>query len=347
LAEEGVAMKKAHIVHVTHFMPERVVDNKLLYEKNFKESEYNQDADLENNVFFKGVRERRFASPDYLSEEMGEIVLTKLLKEAGYDASDLDLIICSCIFSDTYWPGISTAIQNRVGAHNASAINIDTSCASFITGLNIARGFIDAGIYKTIAVLTVTNFVSRLPEFQKSFRSYVLGDGAAAALVVAKEKSNILGCFEKSFGENYGLMRFEPDFVEGRFLNFWERGCGPITVNFTGEKIDKIRENAMKIVPFAINQCLKQAGLTIDEVDLVITHQPNQFFIDEWRKRLAVKPNQVFDTLEYYGNLFQGSVAVTLAAAIEKKIVKPGDIIVIGTFSNGGDFASSIALQWA
>ncbi len=339
-------MKRAHIEHVTHFMPERVVDNKLLYEQNFKESDFNQEADLEDNAFFKGVRERRFASPDYLSEELGEIVLTKLLKESGYKASDLDLIICSCIFSDTYWPGIATSVQNRVGAHNASAINIDTSCASFITGLNIARAFIDSGIYKRIALLTVTNFVSRLPEFQKSFRSYVLGDGASAALVVAKEQSNILGCFEKSFGENYGLMRFEPDFVEGRFLNFWERGCGPITVNFTGEKIEKIRENAMKIVPYAVTECLKQAHLTMTDIDLLITHQPNQFFIDEWRKRLGAKPTQVFDTLEYYGNLFQGSVAVTLASAIEKKILKTGDIVVIGTFSNGGDFASSIALRW-
>lgn len=339
-------MKKANVVHVTHFMPEKVVDNNALYEQMFKDSDDKREHELNDNEFFKGVRERRFASPDYLSEDLGTIVLTKLLNETGYHAKDLDLIICSCMFPDTYWPGIATSVQARIGANKVSIINLDTSCASFITGLNVARGFIDSGIYKTIAVITVTNFISRLTEFQKSFRSFVLGDGATAALVVAKDKGNILACFEQAFGENYGLMRFEPDFVDGRFLNFWERGCGPITVNFTGEKIEKIRENAMRIVPYAINQCLQEAHLTIDDVDLLITHQPNQFFLDEWRKRLNVNPNKVYDTLEYYGNLFQGSISVTLASAIEKHIIKPGDIVVLGTFSNGGDFASSIAIRW-
>lgn len=335
---------EAKILNVVSYMPERVINNQKLWEE-LKQQDDACDK-LQDNAFFKGVDERRFASPDYSSEELGVLALKKLLKSCSMDANHLDLIICTCIFTDTYWPGIATAVQQGVGAKNSTIMNLDTSCASFLTSLNTANAFIKSGKYKNVAIVCVTNFISRLPEFQKSPRSFVLGDGAIAALLTADEEASIINSFERSYGENYGLMRFEPDMVGGDFYNYWERGCGPITVNFTKEMVRKIRNNALEIVPHAVLTCLKQANLSVDDVNILITHQPNEMFLDEWRKRIGIQAPRVHDTLSIYGNLFQGSVAVTLAHGLENQIIKPGDKVAIGTFSNGGDFASAMILQW-
>ena len=339
-------MKGAELVHVVSFLPEKVIVNETFYQQLLAENKIiKKKGELEDEVFFKGVEERRFASPDYTSIDLGEKVIKKLIHETELNPQEIDLIICSCIFTDTYWPGIATAVQHRIHAKNTSIMNIDTSCASFLTGVNIAMAFIESGKYEKIVVITVTNFISRLAEFQISPRSFVLGDGATAALVV-KGKKNIISSVERSYGEHYGLMRFEPEVCDTKKGNYWERDSGPITVNFDSEMIKKIRSNAMVIVPNAVEECLKQAKLTPDDINLLITHQPNQFFLNEWREKIGITPPRVHDTLRKYGNLFQGSIPVTLADAIENKILKNNDLVALGTFSNGGDFASAMIFKY-
>lgn len=325
------------IVDVVSFQPERTVFNQLT-------DAGGADA-LADHSFFSGVAERRFASPDYSSEELGVRAVESLLKRTGIRAETIDMLICSCIFSDTFWPGIGPAIQHRVGAKRATILNLDTSCSSYLSALNAAAAFIESGQHKTVVVVTVTNFISRLPEFQSSRRSFVLGDGSSATLLVAGPQS-VRARYERSHGEHYGLFRFEPDLVEGQFKNYWERGCGPITVNFSKEMVDAIRENALQLLPEAVTRCLAQAKLSTSDVNLLITHQPNTMFLDEWRRRIGILPPRTHDTLARYGNMFQSSIPVTLADALEAGRVRSGDLIALGTFSNGGDFVSSMVLQW-
>lgn len=332
-------MYGAQIIDVVSFMPERIVDNDKLM------LDMGSGCELDDNTFFKGVAQRRFASPEYLSSDLGVNVLRRLLERTGTDPADIDLILYSCIFSDHFWPDIGPAIQQRVGAARATVLSVDTGCSSYLSMLNTARAFIESGLYKKVAVVTVTNFISRLPEFQKSRLSWVLGDGASATLVVRGE-SSFLGSYERSHGENYGLFVFEPGKTNGGAMNYWERDSGPITVNFSAELVQAINRNALELVPFAVKECLAGARLSADDLSLLITHQPNAHFIKEWRDRIGIGAPRVHDTLECFGNLFQGSIPVTLADALEKKKVHRGDRLAFGTFSNGGDFVSALAVRW-
>ncbi|MBL1097858.1 3-oxoacyl-ACP synthase III family protein [Streptomyces coffeae] len=326
----------ARIVDVVSFMPDRVVSN----------GEHSHDDDeLAEHAFFRGVAERRFASPEYSSADLGVRAVQKLLDRTGMSAGELDLIIYSCQFNDTFWPGIGSDVQGRVGADGATILQVDTSCCSWLSGLRTAQAFIESGQHRNIVVLTVTNFVSRLPEFQRSTRSRVLGDGATATLLTPGDPS-ILSGFERSHGAHYGLLRFEPDFVDGVFRNYWQRGCGPITVNFTRERLELLRENALTLVPEAVAHALKQAGVTAEDVSLLITHQPNDEYIAEWRRRCGIDRPRAHDTLAKYGNLFHGSLPVTLADALDHGLVRQGDLLAFGTFSNGGDMVSAMTVRW-
>lgn len=299
----------------------------------------------EDDEFFRGVKERRFASPDYLSEDLGVHAVEKLLERTGTSAADIDLIICACMFPDTFWPGVAPGIQHRVGASRATMVNIDTSCSSFLSGLNMADAYINGEQAEAVVVLMINNFVSRLPELWELRSAAPLGDGAAAALVT-RGRQSIIARHERSHGEHYGIFRFEPDLVDGEFRNYWERGSGPIHVAFTPEMTDRIRQNAEGLVPEAVLQCMENGGIAHDDVSLLITHQPNTMLIEEWRRRIGIGPPRVYDTLAQYGNMFQASIAVTMADALEVGKLNQGDVVLLGTFSNGGDFVSALAIQW-
>lgn len=335
-------MADAQIIDVISFMPERIVANDA---RSSSDGAAEGGDAVSNHAFFEGVSERRYASPDYSSSDLGVRAIEALCARTQLDPIDIDCIVYSCMFNDSFWPGIGSQVQSRVGATRATILQLDTSCCSWLSALEAARSFIESGRFKNIVILTVTNFISRLPEFQRSKRSNVLGDGATATLIAPGQRS-ILSAFERSHGENYGLLRFEPDVVDGVFRNYWERGCGPITVNFTRERLEAIRENAMELVPMAVKEALARASMTTDQVDLLVTHQPNHHFIEQWRTRCGIQPPRTHDTLSRYGNLFQGSIPVTVADALERGMVQPGTKLAFGTFSNGGDLVSSMVVRW-
>jgi 3-oxoacyl-(acyl-carrier-protein) synthase III len=331
-------MPSAEIVHIAKFMPERVVRNVDLLPPGSDE--------LAKNPFFVGVEERRFASPDYLSEDLGTLALQQLLKDTGVDASELDLILCSCNFTDHLHMGIASAVQHRVGARRASALNIDNGCTGFVTGLQTARAFIGSGMYKKVALITVTNLISRLTEFQKRPQSYPLGDGASATLLIASEKASILSSVEKTHGENYALFCLGPETRDGTKKRYWETDAPPLGFEFDTTVLTKLQANALSLVPAAVTESLEQAGKKASDVDLLITHQPNQVFMRKWRRRIGVPTERTHDTLRQYGNLFQCSIPVTMADALETGKLSPGKLLALGTFSFGGDLVSAMVLRW-
>jgi 3-oxoacyl-[acyl-carrier-protein] synthase-3 len=330
-------MPSAQIVDVVSFMPERVVVNRDLAGDDFDQ--------ITSNPFFAGIEERRFAYPDYLTEDLGVRALERLLERTSVRPEELDLILCSCVLTDKLGSGVGPAMQHRVGARNATVLNFETGCTSYLSGLSTARAFIESGLHKKVAIVTVTNFISRLPEFQKQRQSWPLGDGASATLVVAGE-SSIVSAYERSHGENYGILFLDPEPVDGVRKAYWDLERGPLSVTFSIDMLETLQNNALTLVPEAVLRCLTDAGLTPDDVSLLLTHQPNAFFINEWRRRIGIGPPRVHDTLARYGNLYQGSIPITLADALERGKVRRGDVLALGSFANGGDLVSSMVLRW-
>ncbi|MFD7335180.1 3-oxoacyl-ACP synthase III family protein [Streptomyces violascens] len=330
-------MAATRIVDVVNFMPERVVRNSELPEL---------DGHLGDHSFFAGVDERRFASPDYTSTELGTEALKKLLDRTGVRATDLDMIIVAAQLNDAFSPGVGTAIQHAVGATSAAVLQVDNGCCSWISSISTARAFIDSGQHQKIAVVTVTNFISRLEDFQKQPESFVLGDGASATLLTSSEVPTILSVHEQAFGENWGALRVEPDSVDGLNLPFWAGGGGPLTVKFNQKMLAKLFTTTMEQLPQAVDTALAKAGVANGDVAYLLTHQPNETYIAEWRKRCGFDASRAHDTLSKYGNMFQSSLPVTFADALDNKMLSPGDVIAFATFSHGGELVASMVWRW-
>ncbi|WP_308376291.1 3-oxoacyl-[acyl-carrier-protein] synthase III C-terminal domain-containing protein [Streptomyces sp. ISL-99] len=322
---------------MVNFMPERVVRNSEAQAEN---------SDLSDHAFFAGVHERRFAWPGYTSAQLGTAALKKLFERNSVRAADVDLIICASQLNDAFSPGVGTAIQHAVGATSAAVLQVDNGCCSWISSVNTAKAFIDSGHYRTIAVVTVTNFVSRLDEFQKSPESRVLGDGASATLLTVGEEPTILSIHEQAFGENWGALRVEPNSVDGMQIPYWADGSGALTVKFDQNMLARLYAVTMEQLPRAVDVALEKAGVDNKDVAYLITHQPNDKYVAEWRKRCGFDDSRAHDTLSKYGNMFQGSLPVTFADALDKRMVSPGDLIAFATFSHGGELVASMVWRW-
>lgn len=331
-------MKKgARLIGISTFMPE-----KIIYSETLKDL-IDNDPLLENE-FFKAPKERRFAHPDYSSADLGTRALDKLCMETGVAAETIDLILYSCAITDYVNIGIGPDIQHRTGARNARVLNIDTGCSSYLSMLNLADTLLLAQRFQRIAIVTVTNFVSRLSEFQKSPRSWVLGDGASATLVEHGE-SCILSSHEASHGDNYGLMICRPRNSKNEPQNYWDANAGGLQVEFSADMVDRLKANAINLVCNAVKKSIHDAGLNLSDISFLITHQPNLGLMEKWRATIGIHSPRVFDTFQKFGNLFQSSIPVTLSEGLKAGILSRGMVLAIGTFSNGGDFVASTVLR--
>nr|WP_042178764.1 3-oxoacyl-[acyl-carrier-protein] synthase III C-terminal domain-containing protein [Kibdelosporangium sp. MJ126-NF4]CEL13404.1 3-oxoacyl-[acyl-carrier-protein] synthase, KASIII [Kibdelosporangium sp. MJ126-NF4]CTQ99093.1 3-oxoacyl-[acyl-carrier-protein] synthase, KASIII (EC 2.3.1.41) [Kibdelosporangium sp. MJ126-NF4] len=328
-----MTMAAARVVDTVAYMPDRVVTNQVA-------------PGGAHDPFFDGVLERRFAWPDFSAVDLGTHALRSLLDRTGVAAGELDLIICSTMLDDVLNAGIGSAIQHRVNARAAAVLHVDTGCCSWVSSIDTARAFIESGRYRKVAVVTVTNFISRLTEFQQAPESQTLGDGASATLLVADTSSTICSVHEQAFGENWGTLRVEPDVVDGVELPYWQAGAGELKVRFNEQMLVKLWRFAMEKVPDAVSIALKDAGLSADDVSLLITHQPNAAFIEAWQQRCGIGAERGHNTLAKYGNLFHGSLPITFADALDHGKVAADDVIAFATFTNGGETVSAMVWRW-
>jgi 3-oxoacyl-[acyl-carrier-protein] synthase-3 len=92
-------------------------------------------------------------------------------------------------------------------------------------------------------------------------------------------------------------------------------------------------------------QALAEAGMTTDDIALVVPHQANLRIIEATAKRLNVPMERVFVNLDRYGNTSAGTIPIALAEAAEQGRIKDGDNVLLTAFGGGLTWASAV-IRW-
>jgi 3-oxoacyl-[acyl-carrier-protein] synthase-3 len=98
------------------------------------------------------------------------------------------------------------------------------------------------------------------------------------------------------------------------------------------------REVFRKAVVAMADACarlLDKAGVTPEEVSLVVPHQANGRIIRAVGERLGFPPDKVFVDLEKVGNTSAASVPIALDRAWRAGLLAPGDLVVTTAFGAG------------
>lgn len=306
-----------------------------------------QDAALTDHTMFKAPNSRHQVSRDETPTDMMEKAAHTLAERIGQDAlRGVDVVITNSLLPEVPFTGAGAEVAHRLGiradwvldAHNGG-------CASFVHLLRLARVLIGTGQATSALLFNVQNCagpVMTQPDVRRLPEAVIPGDGCAAAFVAASDESPVLGVQVANRGEytrDCGLT-----LSDGR--KYWEAGTSQMHVGFTPGKVKDIVERGNQLVPEVVLGLCEQLGLKTDDLDALITNQPNRMFLEQWRQRLSIGPDRHLDTFDRFGNLFGAAVPITLDHGIREGRIKDGNLLMLAGFAHAGDFAGAAAVRW-
>ena len=326
-------MKYARIAGWGKYVPERILTNKCL----------EQMVDTSDEWIYSrtGIRERRIATPDETVATMSVAASQAALAVAGLDAAELDLIIAGTSSPDYLMPAAASIIQDELHAERAAAFDLRAGCAGFVYGLTVGSQFISGGTYQNVLVVGA-EITSKFIDWQDRNTCILFGDGAGAVVLQAHdEPTGMIACNLGSRGADYAAL-----YVPG----------GGSKQPFSQEVLDRglmnIRMDGGKLYKFAVStpvrvaqETLESAGLTIDDVKLLIPHQANMRIMESLCRRLGIPEERVFVNVHKYGNTSAASIAIALCEAAEEGRLEPGDHVLLLGFGAGLTWASAL-IRW-
>ncbi len=325
-------MANAKITGVGRYIPEKVLDNAYF--------ESIVDTNDEWITRRTGIKERHISAPDEYTTDMATKAAERAIKDAGITAEDLDLIILGSVTPDYFTPAGACVVQGNIGAVNAAAFDYNAACSGFITGLTIAKQFIENGTYKNILVICA-DVLSKATDYADRSTCILFGDAAGAAVVSASEETGIITTEIGADGTGAKAItqlayRDDEEELEKRVSKNKE------TIWMAGQTVMKF---AVKAMADASQKVLGKAGLTYDDIALVIPHQANYRIVDAAIKRMGITQDKVFLNLEKFGNTSASCIPSSLSQAVEQGRVKKGDKVILVGFGGGLTWGAAL-LEW-
>ena len=284
-----------------------------------------------------GMKERRVSHVSAI--ELATVASARALACAGLDAKDLDLIVYGGCSNEETVPNTASGVQIALGATNAAAMDLNTACTSFLYGLSAATCMIQSGVVRNAVVIGV-ELISRYLDWSNRNVAVLFGDSAAAVVLQASDNEEgvigtVLGCDAES--RQALRVRGMGTAYTGRDINF-----GDMLWDFDGPVIFK---RAVKGMSEASARVMREAGVTADDIDLVIPHQANLRIIESVAKHAGVPMDRVVVTVHKYGNMSAATVPVSLVEALNEGRVKPGSLLLMPAFGGGLTFCS-LLVRW-
>ena len=316
-------MSNTRIAGVGKYIPEKVYDNAYM--------ESIVDTNDEWITRRTGIKERHVSADDEYTTDMATIAAKRAIEDAGMQPEDIDLIILATVTPDYFSPSCACVVQNNIGAVNAAALDYNTACSSFVTGVVMADQFIKTGFYKNILVICA-DALTKAVDYKDRATCVLFGDAAGAAVLTADdEHPGVLAAEIGADGTGCKAItslafRNDPEEIEKRISGRKE------TIWMAGQAVMKF---AVKAMADSSARVLEKAGMTYDDVKLVIPHQANYRIVESAVKRMGISDDKVFMHLEKYGNTSASCIPVALAEAVEEGLIERGDKIILVGFGGG------------
>jgi 3-oxoacyl-[acyl-carrier-protein] synthase III len=288
-----------------------------------------------------GIKERRFVEDNVATTDLAIEASKMALQNAKVDAADLDMVILATYTPDRVFSAGGCVVADKIGAKKAAAFDIEVACSGFIYGAMIADQFIRTGAYKRVLVIGA-DVNSKFLDFTDRGTCILFGDGAAAAV----------------FGpaiEGYGVLEFVLG-ADGSGSEQLYLPAGGSKMPASHETVDKrqhylvmngkeVFKFASAIVDVQIKQVLAKAGLTLDQIKLIVPHQANIRIIESAAKKLGIPVDRFYMNLDRYGNTVAATIPLALHEAVGEGKVVEGDYVLLVGFG-GGLTWGTILIRW-
>jgi len=336
---------RAKIAAIEYFLPQAVLSNTELA------LEF-PDWSVEKIESKTGITERHIAAEGECSSDLAFEAARKLFASGVCSPSQIDYILL-CTQSPDYWlPTTACLLQHRLNVpQSAGALDFNLGCSGYIYGLGIAQGLIETAQANNVLLITAETYSKFLHRRDKSV-STLFGDAAAATLITGIENAgafigpHVLGTDGSGAGNlivQTGGMRNPRTPESGRLQ---EDDSGNIrcadNLYMNGAEIFNF---ALRVVPKTVHTLLERAGKKLDDIDLFVFHQANQFMLDHLRKRLKIPQERFSVAMRHCGNTVSSSIPIALKDSVEKGILHPGNVVMLVGFGVGYSWGATL-IRW-
>ncbi len=311
-------MRSARITGWGTALPDKVVTNTDL--------EAMLDTNDEWIVERSGIRERRIGGT---TSSLAVGAGTAALRQAGVDATDIDLLVLCTTTPDQQVPATSAVVQHELGLR-CGAMDLNAACSGFVYGLVTAHQFVASGAVDRV-LLVGAETLSRITDWDDRSTAVLFADGAGAVVLEAAEV----------------------DEATGSHLLSWDLGCDgsarPILDADIGGYIHmegrEVFRRAVRVMIDSGRRAFERAGVQPDDIALVVPHQANVRIIESANAKLGLPMARTAVVLDRTGNTSSASIPLALVDAVRNGRLSPGDLVLFVGFGAGMTWASAI-VRW-
>ncbi len=326
-------VRKVKIIGTGSYVPEKIYTNKYLETLVDTSDEWIQKT--------LGIKERRIAAPHEATSDLGWRAGQNAILNAGLSRDDIDLIIVATATPDRLAPSTAAIVQDKLQAYNSVAFDLSAVCSGFLYAMSVASSFIASGVYDNVLVIGADTF-SRITDWTR--RDCVFfGDGAGAAVLSA---GNV----------NEGFIAFRL-YTDGRGKWNYTIPAGGSEMPCTPEILEKrlqyfqmngkaVYDTGTKVLPKAIFQVLSDTGLAIEDIDLMIPHQPSIGILRETARLINLPFEKVMVNMDRYANTSGATIPLILDEVHKAGKIKCGANILFAAVGSGWTYGAAI-MKWS
>ena len=253
----------------------------------------------------------------------------KALKNANITINDIDCIVSASAVGIQPIPCTAALIHEKIAKGTSiPALDINTTCTSFITALDTMSYLIEAGRYERVLIVSCdVASIALNPKQKESFQLF--SDGAAAFVIEKTEKEiGVIDAIQKTWSE--GAHSTE---IRGGLSNFHPKNYSEMTkeeymFDMNGKTVLSL---SISKIPELMKNFLKNNGMKVSDIDMTVPHQAS-VAMPLVMQKLGIEKDKFLDEVKEFGNMVSASVPITLVHGLENGKIKSGNtILLIGT----------------
>jgi len=273
--------------------------------------------------------------------EVAERASREALARAGMKPEDLEAIIVGTVSSDFGFPSFACQLQHRLGLTSIPAFDVAAACSGFIYALSVADATMRAGEWSRV-LLIGADALSTMVDWNDRSTAVLFGDGAGAAVMVSEPgQRGVLGSILRSAGQHWDLLSVRNRGIQSP-IDAEARTNQNDAIKMKGPELFKI---AVKSLEDITRRVIERAGVSLDDISLIIPHQANLRIINAVGERLGIKPEKVFTNVDRYGNTSAASVPIALDEAIESGRIHDNDLVLLNACGGGLTWGANL-IRW-
>ena len=277
-----------------------------------------------------GIKQRRIASSEENTSDLGTKAGQIAIERAGLKNEDIDLIICATISPDYMcMPSTACLISEKLGIKDVMALDISAACTGFIYALSVAKAFIESGMKKNVLIIGAEK-LSNIVDYTDRTTCMLFGDGAGAAVISLTQNKDeaIIDINCSSDGSQKDLL-LTPGIQSGE-------------ATFMQMKGNETFKVAVRTLTSDVQKIMAKNNFKNEDIDLFVPHQANYRIIKAVGDALKFEDNQKVLTVDKYGNTSSASIPMAINDCFESGRLSNGQTMLLDAFGGGLTWGSAI-----